>query len=212
VLNPDVPVDRPVTREDCVQGTNAVRPCPFVSCKHHLALDVSPETGAIKLNFPHLEVWEMDETCALDVADRGGVTLEEVGAAMNVTRERARQIETRALDALRASPELEVIRPDAGVSRPQQTEHARFDSGGAILYPLRARLPALAAAVRQREAARSGVGAPAVAAAIRRAPPPRQLGDLEPLLLPQTMPLRDALRDVDALHDSDDSIETWLAR
>ena len=61
------------------------RPCPFVSCSHHLYLDVNPETGAIKLNFPHLEVWEMAETCSLDVADRGGITLEEVGAILNLT-------------------------------------------------------------------------------------------------------------------------------
>ena len=59
------PVVRPRTRGDCEQGE---RPCPFVSCKHHLYLDVSARTGAIKLNFPDLEVWEMNETCALDVA------------------------------------------------------------------------------------------------------------------------------------------------
>ena len=73
------------------------RPCPFVSCSHHLYLDVNPETGAIKLNFPHLEVWEMAETCSLDVADRGGITLEEVGAILNLTRERIRQVEVRGL-------------------------------------------------------------------------------------------------------------------
>src|SRR5580765_7260786 len=77
LLYPDVEgVERPVMREDCQGGE---RPCPFVSCKHHLYLDVSARTGAIKLNFPDLEVWEMTETCALDVADRGGTTLEEVG-------------------------------------------------------------------------------------------------------------------------------------
>lgn len=94
-------VERTRTRHDCLQGDNAERPCPFVSCKHHLALDVSPETGAIKLNFPDVEVWEMPETCALDVADRGGVTLEELGALMNLTRERIRQLETRALAKVR---------------------------------------------------------------------------------------------------------------
>jgi len=73
------------------------RPCPFVSCSHHLYLDVNPQTGAIKLNFPHLEVWEMAETCSLDVADRGGITLEEVGAILNLTRERIRQVEVRGL-------------------------------------------------------------------------------------------------------------------
>ena len=65
---------RPRDRGQCVTGA---RPCPWVSCKFHLYLDVNPETGSIKLNFPDLEVWEMPETCALDVADRGGITLEE---------------------------------------------------------------------------------------------------------------------------------------
>src|SRR6185312_934329 len=56
VYPPDV--DRPMTREACA---SMPRPCPFVSCSHHLYLDVNQETGAIKLNFPHLEVWEMAE-------------------------------------------------------------------------------------------------------------------------------------------------------
>jgi hypothetical protein len=91
-------VDRPKSRADCQQMQ---RPCPFVSCEHHLYLDVNPESGAIKLNFPHLEVWEMAETCALDVADRGGITLEEVGAILNLTRERIRQVEVRGLTKIR---------------------------------------------------------------------------------------------------------------
>ena len=50
MLYPDVEdIARPKMREDCGQGE---RPCPFVSCKHHLYLDVSARTGAIKLNFP----------------------------------------------------------------------------------------------------------------------------------------------------------------
>lgn len=89
---------RPVDRAECLPGgRNAQRPCPYVSCKHHLALDVSPTSGAIKHNFPDLEVWEMAETCSLDVADRGGVVLEELGALMNLTRERIRQLETRGI-------------------------------------------------------------------------------------------------------------------
>jgi DNA-directed RNA polymerase sigma subunit (sigma70/sigma32) len=39
----------------------------------------------------------MAETCSLDVADRGGITLEEVGAILNLTRERIRQVEVRGL-------------------------------------------------------------------------------------------------------------------
>jgi sigma-70-like protein len=93
-------VDRPAARHECSQMH---RPCPFVSCSHHLYLDVNPETGAIKLNFPHLEVWEMAETCSLDVADRGGITLEEVGAILNLTRERIRQVEVRGLAKIKDS-------------------------------------------------------------------------------------------------------------
>jgi hypothetical protein len=87
-------VERPATRADC---KDMPRPCPFVSCKYHLYLDVNPETGSIKLNFPDLEVWEMKDTCALDVADKNGITLEEVGEIMNLTRERIRQVEVRGL-------------------------------------------------------------------------------------------------------------------
>jgi hypothetical protein len=74
-----------------------MRPCPWVACKHHLYLDINPETGSIKINFPDLEPWELKHTCALDVAERGGITLEEVGEIMNLTRERIRQVEVRGL-------------------------------------------------------------------------------------------------------------------
>lgn len=112
LLYPETDYWKPRKREDC-QATGAEggeRPCPFVSCKHHLYLDVSPRTGAIKLNFPDLEVWEMKETCALDIADRGGTTLEDVGAIMNLTRERIRQVEVRALAKLEALREMEALR------------------------------------------------------------------------------------------------------
>jgi hypothetical protein len=99
--------ERPKTRADCLEGA---RPCPFVSCKHHLYLDVSSRTGAIKVNFPDLDVWEMTETCALDVADRGGTTLEEVGAIMNLTRERIRQVEVKGLAKLAALRDMMALR------------------------------------------------------------------------------------------------------
>lgn len=89
-------VDRlPASRSDCKTG---YRPCPFVSCRFHLYLDVT-EHGAIKLNFPDQEPWEMKISCALDVAEAGdGLTLEELGGLLNLTRERTRQIERLALD------------------------------------------------------------------------------------------------------------------
>jgi len=107
LLYPEHDYEKPRTREQC---TGAARPCPYVSCKHHLYLDVSARTGAIKLNFPDLEVWEMNETCALDIADRGGTTLEEVGAIMNLTRERIRQVEVKALAKLDALREMASLR------------------------------------------------------------------------------------------------------
>ena len=107
VLYPESDYQRPSVREECLDGP---RPCPFVSCKHHLFLDVSARTGAIKLNFPDLEVWDMNESCALDVADRGGTTLEDVGAIMNLTRERIRQVEVKALAKLQALRDMDALR------------------------------------------------------------------------------------------------------
>jgi hypothetical protein len=100
---------RPATRGDCLAGgSNAARPCPWVSCAQHLALDVHEGTGNVKIIFPGADMEpDLDatrDTCALDVADRGGETLDEVGAATNLTRERIRQLESVALRALRALP------------------------------------------------------------------------------------------------------------
>jgi hypothetical protein len=107
LLYPEADHEKPRHREQCWDGP---RPCPYVSCKHHLYIDVSPRTGAIKLNFPDLEVWEMGESCALDVADRGGTTLEDVGAIMNLTRERIRQVEVKALAKLEALKDMMALR------------------------------------------------------------------------------------------------------
>jgi Sigma-70, region 4 len=43
----------------------------------------------------------MEETCSLDVADRGGETLEAVGAYLNITRERVRQLENLIFEETR---------------------------------------------------------------------------------------------------------------
>ena len=107
MLYPEEDYWRPKTRTECV---DMERPCPFVSCKYHLYIDVHPVRGSIKVNFPDLEVWEMTETCALDVADRGGITLEEVGEIMNLTRERVRQVETTGLSKLEAVKDIERLK------------------------------------------------------------------------------------------------------
>lgn len=92
---------RPTTRAECLPGgRNALRPCPYVSCRYHLLLDVR-RSGSVRFNFRTREVGKLSETCALDVADRGAHSLEDVGNFMGVTRERVRQLVTDALTRMR---------------------------------------------------------------------------------------------------------------
>lgn len=74
----------PTTRAECVEGP---RPCPHVTCRYHIWPDAKRGT----------RIEAMTETCALDVADRGGVTLPELGEILGVTKERAMQLEKAAL-------------------------------------------------------------------------------------------------------------------
>jgi len=83
---------RPSTRDDCLNGP---RPCPYVGCRWHLYLDAGD--GRIRYNYPGLAVEELTTSCALDVVDGGPVTLDAVATLLNVTRERIRQIQARAL-------------------------------------------------------------------------------------------------------------------
>jgi len=94
-LGANGPYKRPMTRGDCAQ---VPRPCPYVACKYSLFLDVS-DTGSIILNFPHLEPGQMPphQSCALDLAERGAMTLEDIAVVTNLTRERIRQVELKAL-------------------------------------------------------------------------------------------------------------------
>lgn len=87
------PPRRPRTRADCI---DAPRPCPWVGCRYHLCLDIMP-SGSLKLNFGAVELEALPDTCALDVADKGGGTLEVVGERLNLTRERVRQVEAKML-------------------------------------------------------------------------------------------------------------------
>jgi hypothetical protein len=92
----DVRFDRPRTRADCVEGP---RPCPWVSCRHHIASDPSRESAAARA-FDE-DPSQLEQTCSLDVADAGGLTLLEVGRLLRFSRERARQLEQVALAKLR---------------------------------------------------------------------------------------------------------------
>jgi hypothetical protein len=96
---------RPKTFGDCKPG-----PCPWVSCRHHLKLEIDPVSHSVKDNFPGIDVDEMPETCSLRVAalvrEGQAMPLQQVGAYANLTMERARQLEKQALANMRAGMDL----------------------------------------------------------------------------------------------------------
>jgi hypothetical protein len=119
----DLPA-RPTTRGACM---DAPRPCPYVTCKHHLLLDVSAD-GSILLNDGDQRVGsrafsprcgdDLDErainrlqtmpaTCALDVADEGGHSDDEVGAHLGVTPRHVRRLVERGFERARDDKELQ---------------------------------------------------------------------------------------------------------
>ena len=67
-----------------------------MTCRYHLYTDVDGN-GEMRLPQPGRALRELTVTCALDVADEGGRTLEEVGQLFGLTRERVRQVEKVAL-------------------------------------------------------------------------------------------------------------------
>ena len=71
----------------------------------------------------------MDESCALDVADRGGITLENAGVVMNLTRERIRQVETKGLSKIKALNETAALM-DWLDEDPRSHRGATYPEGG----------------------------------------------------------------------------------
>lgn len=57
-----VEIGRPKTRGECVDGP---RPCPWYGCRHHLGND--EHNGSVRVR----EIEDGEESCSLDVADRG---------------------------------------------------------------------------------------------------------------------------------------------
>jgi hypothetical protein len=89
---------RPKTRAECA---SVPRPCPYVRCRYHLYLDVKKRT--IRIAWPKLDPTQMSASCALDEADANpdGMTLEDIGRRMNITRERSRQLEQAVIRKIR---------------------------------------------------------------------------------------------------------------
>lgn len=123
-------VHRPKTREDCLQGENAARPCPWVTCKYHLYVSINERCGSYTMTFPHLEVHEMTHSCALDVADSGSQQLETIGEIINLTRERARQIINKSIEKLERTIQLDdegdVLLLDEGKSPANLNKRAKL--------------------------------------------------------------------------------------
>lgn len=85
--------ERPRTRGECREG---IRPCPYVSCRHHLAIDVT-RAGSLRLNYPGVEVEEMEHSCSLDLAEQHERSHSDIAVILSMSRERVRQIEVDAL-------------------------------------------------------------------------------------------------------------------
>ena len=97
-------------------------PCPHAVCRFNLTSERRDSRGA-KPALMHLPV--VREACALEAAEQGGMTLEEIAIRLSLTRERVRQIELGALKKLRArlggnegKPETEPA--NAGFRRPSR--------------------------------------------------------------------------------------------
>lgn len=90
---PILHVQRPRTRGECA---NVPRPCPFVSCKYNNYLHVEGDRLKIPSSVDPDEV-DPRTSCALDVAEYEGATLDDIAHAFGVSRERVRQIESKAL-------------------------------------------------------------------------------------------------------------------
>lgn len=95
-------ISRPLTRGDCVNG---IRPCPWVSCRHHLYLDVVRGGTLVRINFPEIEPGDLKDSCSLDVAERGELNPEQIATALNLGPDAIR----KAVKQARTKARLEMV-------------------------------------------------------------------------------------------------------
>jgi hypothetical protein len=72
-------------------------PCPYATCRFNLTAETRDTRGAKPT---HASAPILREACALEAAEQGGMTLEEIATRFALTRERVRQIELTALRKL----------------------------------------------------------------------------------------------------------------
>lgn len=72
--------ERPRRRGDCVDG---MRPCPWVSCRYHLAHD---RIRRLSVDDAVTVTTSLDETCTLDLADGGALDGQAVADAIGMSR------------------------------------------------------------------------------------------------------------------------------
>jgi len=90
------------------------RPCVLVGCRQNLYLDIT-DNGSIKMTRPELEPEEMleERSCVIDVANNGPLTLDDTGHVLDVSRERIRQLEVKALQQFKQNVEAAGISGEA---------------------------------------------------------------------------------------------------
>lgn len=101
---------RPKTRADCHTVRDRLtahlddadpyrvhRPCPFVSCRYHLHVDVEEATGVVTVMSTETTPLDIAHTCVLDVIDEHpeGVSREELAIIDRTSEERGRFRERR---------------------------------------------------------------------------------------------------------------------
>jgi hypothetical protein len=90
----EIEAERPRNRTECASGP---RPCPWVSCRYNLYLDVNP-SGSIRVNLP-IAVEQMTESCVLDFDERPQ-SQDQIGELFGLSRQRVQQIEQETLARL----------------------------------------------------------------------------------------------------------------
>jgi hypothetical protein len=92
-------------------------PCPHRVCRFNLTDEHRDNRGA-RPSHEHPSV--VREACALEAADLGGMTLEEIATRLSLTRERVRQIELGALKKLWARLNGDPVEQPEQLPRPSR--------------------------------------------------------------------------------------------